>query len=106
MTHRWRRQADRNGESEGEQQTLAVHVRKFLYGSTREEVAEKLEQLLNQQQGVNIDPERLYLKPRVGHHQLSKLTAVHVQPETQRDATSKALAGASARSDERGMLHA
>jgi integrase len=86
--------------------------RKFVYGSTRKEVAEKLKQLLNQQQqGVNIDPERLtvgefldrwleqvikshrrprtyssyadtvrlYLKPRVGYHQLSKLTAVHVQ---------------------------
>lgn len=86
--------------------------RKYLYGDTRKEVAEKLKQLLNQQQqGVNIDPERLtvaefldrwleqvikphrrprtyssyadtvrlYLKPRVGHHQLTKLTAIHVQ---------------------------
>jgi len=34
--------------------------RKFVYGSSRKDVAEKLKQLLHQQQqGVNIDPERL-----------------------------------------------
>jgi integrase len=86
--------------------------RKFIYGSTRKEVAEKLKQLLHQQQqGVNIDPERLtvaafldrwleqvikphrrartyrsyadtvrlHLTPRLGHHLLAKLSAVHVQ---------------------------
>lgn len=86
--------------------------RKYLYGATRKEVAEKLRQLFNQQQqGINIDPERitvgefldrwleqvikphrrprtyssyadtirLHLKPRLGHHQLTKLTAIHVQ---------------------------
>ncbi|GAB4426144.1 MAG: site-specific integrase [Chloroflexi bacterium OHK40] len=86
--------------------------RKFIYGSSRKEVAEKLKQLLHQQQqGVNVDPERLtvgefldrwldevikphrrartyrsyadtirlHLKPRLGHHQLTKLTAAHVQ---------------------------
>jgi integrase len=86
--------------------------RKFIYGSSRKEVAEKLKQLLHQQQqGVNVDPERLtmgefldrwldevvkphrrartydryadiarlHLKPRLGHHQLSKLTAAQVQ---------------------------
>jgi integrase len=86
--------------------------RKFVYGSSRKEVAEKLKQLLNQQQqGINIDPERitvgefldrwldevvkphrrartydryadiarLHLKPRLGQHQLSKLSAAQVQ---------------------------
>ncbi len=86
--------------------------RKFVYGKTRKEVAEKLKQLLvQQQQGLNIDPERLtvgdfldrwleqvikphrrprtyssyadtirlHLTPRLGHHQLAKLTAIHVQ---------------------------
>jgi integrase len=86
--------------------------RKYLYGETRKEVAEKLKLVLNQQQqGLNIDPERitvgdfldrwleevikphrrartydryadiarLHLKPRLGQHQLSKLTAAHVQ---------------------------
>lgn len=34
--------------------------RKFIYGSSRKEVAEKLKQLLHQQQqGINVDPERL-----------------------------------------------
>ncbi|MEI6777657.1 MAG: tyrosine-type recombinase/integrase [Chloroflexales bacterium] len=86
--------------------------RKFVYGTSRKEVAEKLKQLLHQQQqGLNVDPERitvgefldrwleevikphrrartyrsyadtirLHLKPRVGQHQLTKLTAAHVQ---------------------------
>jgi integrase len=86
--------------------------RKFVYGGSRKEVAEKLKGLLNQQQqGVNIDPERitvgefldrwldevvkpqrrartydryagtvrLHLKPRLGRHLLSKLTAATVQ---------------------------
>lgn len=86
--------------------------RKFVYGQSRKEVTEKLQQLLSQQQqGVNIAPERLtvgefldrwldqvikphrrprtyssyadtvrlHLKPRLGHYQLTKLTAIHVQ---------------------------
>lgn len=86
--------------------------RKFIYGSSRKEVAEKLTQLLHQQQqGLNIDPQRitvgafldrwleevikphrrartyrsyadtirLHLKPRLGQHQLAKLTAAQVQ---------------------------
>jgi integrase len=86
--------------------------RKFVYGTSRKEVAEKLKQLLHQQQqGITIDPERitvgefldrwldevikphrrartyrsyadtirLHLKPRLDHHQLTKLTAAHVQ---------------------------
>ena len=86
--------------------------RKFVYGAMRKEVAEQLKLLLHQQQqGLNISPERitvgafldrwldevikphrrprtyssyadtvrLHLKPRLGHHQLAKLTAAQVQ---------------------------